>query len=64
MNRGLNAHAKNIDPRQPAQSAQADMGRNFVLSFKFPACQRTILHHDVVSCLAKWPLWIHNEVMA
>ena len=28
---GLNAVAKNIEPRQPAQSAQADMGRNFSL---------------------------------
>ena len=32
MKRGLNAFAKSVDPRQPAQSAQADMGRNFSLS--------------------------------
>ena len=31
---GLNAFAKSIDPCQPAQSAQADMGRNFSLSLK------------------------------
>ena len=29
MKRTLIALAKNIDPRQPVQSAQADMGRNF-----------------------------------
>ena len=29
--RGLNAFAKSIDLRHPAQSAQADMGRNFSL---------------------------------
>ena len=28
----LNASAKNIDSCQPAQSAQADVGRNFSLS--------------------------------
>ena len=30
-----NAFAKSIDSRQPAQSAQADMGRNFSPSFSF-----------------------------
>ena len=29
--RGLYAYAKSIDPDQPAQSAQADLGRNFLL---------------------------------
>ena len=29
---GLNALAKSIDPCQPAQSAQADMGRNFSIA--------------------------------
>ena len=33
--RGLNASAKSIDPRQPAQSAQADMGRNFSLPLDY-----------------------------
>ena len=28
MKRGLNTHAKRIDSGQPAQSAQADLGRN------------------------------------
>ena len=28
---GVNAFAKTIDSRQPAQSAQADIGRNFSL---------------------------------
>ena len=29
VKKGLKAFAKSIDPCQPAQSAQADMGRNF-----------------------------------
>ena len=33
--RGLNPFAKSIDLCQPAQSAQADMGRNFSVSFIF-----------------------------
>ena len=37
---GLNAFAKSIDSCQPAQSAQADLGRNFSLSLNFFACQR------------------------
>ena len=31
MKRGLNASAKSIDPGQPAQSAQADLSRYFLL---------------------------------
>ena len=31
----LNAFAKSVDPRQPAQSAQAGMGRNRSLSLIF-----------------------------
>ena len=31
----LNAFVKSIDPYQPAQSAQADMGQNFLLSLNF-----------------------------
>ena len=31
----VNALAKSIDQRQPAQSAQADTDRNFSLSLKF-----------------------------
>ena len=33
--KGLNAFAKSFDSYQPAQSAQADMGRYFSLSFSF-----------------------------
>ena len=37
VKKGLNLHvfAKSVDPCQPAQSAQADMGRNFLLSLNF-----------------------------
>ena len=36
IKRGFLMHLrKNIDPCQPAQSAQADMGRNFSLSINF-----------------------------
>ena len=42
---GLNAFAKCIDPRQPAQSEQADMGRNFSTFANIPACPRTTLRH-------------------
>ena len=33
VTRGFNAFAESIDSRQPEQSAQADMGRNFPPSF-------------------------------
>ena len=39
--KGLNASAKTIDPRQPAKSEQADMGRNLSLSLKFLDIKRT-----------------------
>ena len=32
---GINTFAKSIDPCQPAQSAQADMNRNFLQAFFF-----------------------------
>ena len=35
VKRGLNASAKSIEQCQPAQSAQADMDRNFSLSLNF-----------------------------
>ena len=41
VKRELNASEKSIDPCQPAQSAQADMGRKFSLFFNFSACQKT-----------------------
>ena len=35
VKRDLNALAKSVDPCQPAQSAQADMGRHFSPSLNF-----------------------------
>ena len=35
VTRGLKTFAKYIDPCQPAQSEQVDMGRNFSLSWNF-----------------------------
>ena len=46
VKRGLKAFEKSFDPCQPAQSAQADMDRNFSLSLNFSACQKTVLHCD------------------
>ena len=46
VKRVLNAFAKSIDPCQPAQSAQADMGRYFSLNLNLSAYQRVILAHD------------------
>ena len=44
----VNAWAKSIDSCQPAQFGQADMGRNFSLSFIFYAIQKKTLHlHSV-----------------
>ena len=48
-----NAHAsaKNIDPCQPAQSAQVDMGGYFLLVANFlSVCQTTSLSHKLVGC--------------
>ena len=36
VKRGLNAFAKSVDPRQPAQSTKADKDRNFSLSLRYP----------------------------
>ena len=36
VNRGHNAFTKRVDPCQPAQSVQADVGRSSLLSTKFP----------------------------
>ena len=44
MKRNLHASKKSIDPGQPAQSAQADLGGNFLLYFlhvKGPVCYIT-----------------------
>ena len=44
LKRGLDAFANSIGSDQPAQSAQADLGRNFLLLVNF---RRTILARDV-----------------
>ena len=49
VKRDLNTLAKSFESCQPAQSAQADMGRNFSLS-NFSAWQRTISTHEKVGC--------------
>ena len=49
VKRELKAFAKSIDPCQPAQSAQADMGRNFSLSFFFLHIQITMLNASTKS---------------
>ena len=43
VERELNASAKSVDPGRPAQSAQADLGRNFLLSVNF-VYRRLIFH--------------------
>ena len=52
----LYVFAKSIDPRQPAQFAQADMGRDFSLSLNFLDIKGSFffMTHSAVS------LWIHN----
>ena len=50
----FNAFAKTIDPRQPAQSAQADMGRNFSPSLIFLLVKGPVYIMDSVDCLIKW----------
>ena len=47
---GLNARANSFDSGQPAQSAQADLSRNFLQLDKFSALQRTSLLHGSVVC--------------
>ena len=56
---GLNAFAKSIDSCQPAQSAQADMSRNFSLSFNFLHIKKKNLRYDSIICLTKWFQWIY-----
>ena len=57
----VQAFAKNVGPCQPAQSAQADMNRNFSLSLYFATRQSVSLHWGSFSCLTKWILWIHDQ---
>ena len=47
--RGLGAIAKSIDPCQPEQSAQADMGRNFLVILKCFECRWIILPHYLLN---------------
>ena len=58
VKRGLDVFAKSIDSRQPAQSAQADVCRNFSVSLFFSAIHFIIPH--LIQSLSKWILWIHN----
>ena len=51
MKRGVSAFAKSIDSGQPAQSAQADLGRTFWLSLHVSACNKTLLLQNSVSYL-------------
>ena len=61
LKNGFNVFAKGHDPCQPAQFAQADMGRNLALSLNIVHVKGPgILLHDSVTCLTKWILWIHN----
>ena len=51
---GLSTFAKSIDPCQSAQSAQADMCRNFSPSLNCCVFQRSYMHHDWLCSAAKW----------
>ena len=59
----LKASAKSIDPCQPARSAQADMGRNFLKSANFLhlKAQRSSVHHDSVVFCGIYPSQFHYE---
>ena len=48
MKRGLNASAKGIDSGQPAQLAQADLGRDLSLSVNFRHSKTQSLPHMCV----------------
>ena len=50
---GLNSFVKNFVPCQPAQFAQADMGRNFPLFLIFSARQSTNIPYVSVECFTK-----------
>ena len=64
LKRSLNAFAKSIDPCQPAQSAQADMGRYFSPSLNFLHVKGPfyIVIQSVVG--ENGFLWIHNYMMS
>ena len=50
---GLNASVKSINPCKPAQSAQADIGRNFLLFVNYFFVKAPFNAPDPVSCPTK-----------
>ena len=64
VKRSLNASAKGIDSCQSAQSAEADLSRNFSQTLKFLYVKRSfyIVIESVVG--ENGFLWIHNYVMS
>ena len=58
IKRGLNASAKSVDPCQPALSAQADMGRHFLLSVNFLYAEGPFYHMIQTFVRQKWNLQI------
>ena len=57
----LQTFTKSFDSCQPAQSAQADMGRTFSLSLNFLRVELYFLLHDSFACFTNWTiadLWI------
>ena len=42
------ASAESIDPYQPVQLAQVDMGQNFAISLFFLQAKRSVLSNDLV----------------
>ena len=61
MNRGLNVTAKNIDSGQPAQCAQADLSRYFLLLVNnYSHVQREIFLLIYLLILMEGLLWNYN----
>ena len=50
VKRGFNASAKSIDPGQPAQNAQADLGRYFLPSVNCLYIKGRVLTQDSSGC--------------
>ena len=67
--RELNTLAKNIDSCQPAQSAHADMSRNFLLLIIFIDVHETFYNTVTIGCCTKDGSinksceWIHKYAM-
>ena len=64
MKRKLNAFAKSIDSCQPAQSAQADMSRNFPLILDFTVSGDPFYTMIQSNVLKKCNSWIHNGTIS